>query len=298
MLTKKFDYTIARFDRPKDANLDEISQADLLYFNGYVPGGIYHSKRMIWVGNLASANDALAFIRSKRERKHLIKNKKKLLSQGYQINTKLFDQQSFKQFDQLFKKTTLNRQRALNDSPKRAILSKVLVGAKIYLSGIYQADQLVAGLAFIVRKKTALVSLGAKTKNNQLRGGYGGLLEIELLDFCYQHQLTTIMHGRRCFNPVGLISKIGLFEFKARYGFNAYPTENWQTMFILKPKIFLSDVIFTTIHNNQVGYLIITDQQPAKIKPKYTTKDINNIACTDFAALNKQRDQFLKRLNR
>jgi hypothetical protein len=124
--------------------------------------------------------------------------------------------------------------------------------------------------------KEAVVSFGAKQKFTEVRGGVGGVLEWELLQFCARKDITMLDHGRGT-NPAGLVASAGVFEFKARYGNSAFPEGLWVTSYIRNPKLGISDLVFVSIINNQVGYTIVSDDTDPMFYKKYLTHLVNTV---------------------
>jgi hypothetical protein len=141
---------------------------------------------------------------------------------------------------------------------------------------MYLDGKLVSGLVFTINHDNeVIVSFGAKQKFSEVRGGVGGVLEWELIQFCARNNIKLIDHGKGI-NPTGLWSKSGLFEFKARYGNSAFPEGPWVTTFIRNPKIVLSDLVFVNIIDNKVGYTIVTEDENPIVYKKYLTRLIHN----------------------
>lgn len=274
-----FDIKIAYFNSKQeiDFKLIENEGVDLIQVNGFAPGGIYHSSKMVWIGNLNRASKNLNFIRSNREQKAVLKNKAQLSQEGCQVKVQAFDQNLYDQFCQLYQRTTAQRVRKIDDSPQSAIFGPMQAGSPIYLVGLFQQEKLIAGLSFRRKGKSILVNLAAKERRDDLRGGYGGVLELALLDFGLEHKLDTIYHGDRSYNPVGLINKAGLFEFKNRYGYTAYPSENWTTTWILNPNIALSDLVFVGFIDEQVGYTVVSDSSLGEVAKKYGNEEVQKV---------------------
>lgn len=273
MLEEKFGYRLYALKDLASLDSELLQQADILQINGRVPGGIFHANRMVWVGNLNRADNALDFIRSQRERKAFLQRRQQLQESALQVEILPFTMDLYERFSQLYYRTTALKERANDDNPKGPVLGRLLAGLNVYLAGVFQDGQLLAGLSFHRKGSCLLVTLGAKERNNALRGGYGGLLELALLDYAYANQISSIVHGSRSFNPVGLVNKIGLFEFKSRYGYIAYPSEEWKSTFILRPQVVLSDLLFVSFKNQQLHYLILSDLPATELVKKYQNEE-------------------------
>lgn len=276
MLTKRFDaYTIAHFLSMDEVDKDEVAQADVVTVLGKQPGGIYHSVSMRWKCFL-DGQPANKVIRSHKERQSLEKNNRYFLDQGYTFEVKEMAEKDYQEFKTLYDNTTQKKERAVRYNLEDKLHGRILVGTTVYCAGMYKDEHLVSGLAFTVTdNKEALVSFGAKQKFQEVRGGVGGVLECNLIEFCINNNVRVIDHGKS-FNPAGMIAKAGLFEFKARYGNSAYPEGEWITTYILNPSIVLSDLVFVTTINDQVGYTIVTEDPKPTTERKYLTKLVKN----------------------
>lgn len=292
MLKQKFDYTIAYFDSLSDVDPDQFKTADIATVVGYHPDGIYHSVSMRWKCFLHNKTIS-ELIRSNKERQNLEKNREYFLNQGFTFEIKEMSEQDFYEFETLYDNTTQKKERAIRYTLKDKILGRILVQAPVYCAGMYLKEKLVSGLVFtITQDKELLVSFGAKQKFKEVRGGVGGTLEWELLKFAQAQKVSVIDHGRNP-NPMGLTSKSGLFEFKARYGNSAYPEGHWVTTFIRNPKIVLSDLVFVNTINDTVGYTIVTGDYENTNQKKYLTHEISNIRVLSLdEVVNKAKNAF------
>lgn len=273
MLEQNFDYLIYEANNLSSIDLEQLKQTDILQVNSFIEGSIFHANRMSWVGRLSKANNSLDFIRSKREKKALKNNQSNLEAWGLRVEILPFTQDLYKQFADLYLETTAKKIRAIDDSPRGPILGRLLAGLNVFLAAVFKDNQLVAGLSFHHKGDSILVSLGAKMRNNEIRGGYGGFLELALLDYAYEKKVKKIIHGSRSFNPVGLISKSGLFEFKSRYGYIAYPCEDWKSTFILNPQIVMSDLLFVSFIDNKLTYVVLSDLPEQELVKKFANEE-------------------------
>ena len=105
-------------------------------------------------------------------------------------------------------------------------------------------------------------------------------MEYELIKFALERGLRSISHGKAT-NPVGLVNTAGLFEFKARYGFTAFPVGAWQTMFIKNPQIALTDLVMLSVANNSLAYLVVSDEEQSELEKKYRTREIKQVIKLD-----------------
>ncbi len=276
MLSEYFDFKLASYSAPSDVKKSEALQADLVEIRGFVPGGIYHSNFMSWAGNIGEVTEVRQFLRSKKERKIVVENRAWFEQQGYEFRVKLMDKHLFEEFYELYQATTLKRERALNFAVRDQVLGRVLTDSPVYVVGMFHNKSLESGLVFTVSGEVASVSFGAKKKFERKSGGVGGVLELLLMEYCKEHHVTEISHGKTK-NPAGITGKAGIFEFKARYGFSAFPMGYWKTTFILNPKVALSDLVFVSMIDNTVGYVVVSDGDPIEIAKKYQTKEVKLI---------------------
>ncbi|MEO8581607.1 MAG: hypothetical protein ABI425_03395 [Patescibacteria group bacterium] len=298
MLTQFFDFQLASYESVENVNPDEIAKADLIEIRGFVPGGIYHSQSLRWMGGVTNFTSPKEMIRSKKERSVLDENKSWFEERGYSFEIVPMTKVLFNEFYEVYQKTTLQRERALTFPLKEQILGKVLVKTPVFLIGMFKRKKLESALVFSVTEdKQAVVSFGAKKKFDERRGGVGGVLELLLIEYCLAHGLTEVSHGKSR-NPAGITSKAGVFEFKARYGFSAFPEGYWKTTFILNPKIALSDLVFVTVLKNQVGYIVVSDDEEKKVFKKYRTREVSLIQQMSFAKAKRSARLFIRDLKK
>jgi hypothetical protein len=292
MLTKKFDFTIAEYTTLEEVTPNELAQADWITIQGQVPGGIYHAKTMRWKANLAGLSTPTDLIKSKTEKKEIAHNRQYFEDHGYRFSVDQITPQLFTQFQDLYLHTTAEKERLRKINLYDQIMAKADSDFPTYLIGMYQGQELASALVFFLKENEAKVSVGAKKKFTHVRGGVGGVLEVELLKFCGEHQITSISHGQSP-NPAGVIGSAGIFEFKARYGFTAYPEDNWFTSFFPRPEIALSDMVFVTILDGKLGYLIVSNTKESEVINKYKCRDIQNVKIITTAELQANANHFI-----
>lgn len=283
MLQKLDDITWAHYLNETTVSADEVSQADLVSIRGFVPGGIYHPTHMRWFGSLEGITDPLQMIKSKTERKAMMANIEYFTSQGYEFKLLPLDEPLYHTFLEVYRTTTLNRPRALNIDTKDQLLSKIMIEQPVYLVGMFKDSTLISGLTFYLnRRKEASVALGAKERFDSIRGGVGGVLEYFLTKFCLELGVPEIIHGKTL-NPAGITGSAGIFSFKARYGYDAYPEGYWITTFVKNPAVSLSDLVFVTETTTGPQYQVFTASETQA--NQYGSKYCQNISVTDFSKL-------------
>ncbi|MEX0896324.1 MAG: hypothetical protein WDZ94_05350 [Patescibacteria group bacterium] len=198
----------------------------------------------------------------------------------------------YAEFFELYQATTMQKARAATYDLDAVVKGKVLTGSEMYLAGLFKNSKLMSGLVFNSYRNVVTVFFGAKQRFENISGGIGGLLEYLLLDFAYKHDIKTITHGRSKV-PTGLISGAGLFAFKARYGFSAFPDREWVTTFVRNPAIFVSDAVFITIADNQLQYLVLAQEPNEELLKRYRTRIIRTVELKGMTEVAKQHRQFL-----
>jgi hypothetical protein len=280
MLTEKANLKIASYFQKEKPDLAEINQADVVVFKYYIEGGVYAPENINWYGDLTSVEKAEDYILSKRGRKSLKKAQEYFKNEGFNLDVRLMDEALFDEFKKLYQDTTMRKERAIIFDLETSILGRIRVGKKCYIAGLYKDDHLRSGLVFSVNESGAVVSFGAKERFPKIRGGVGAILEYQLIKFALEKNLKSISHGRAS-NPAGLFNTAGLFEFKARYGFTAFPTGRWQTLFIKNNEIALGDLVIVTIVENHLVYLVVSDEELETLEKKYRTREIKQIIKID-----------------
>lgn len=280
MLSKKAELKIANYFYHEKPDLAEIKKADIVSFNYQLEGGVYIPEKVAWFGDLTGIEKAEDYILSKRGRKSLKKTQDFFQEAGFKLDVREMDENLFEEFKKLYQKTTMRKERAIIYDLESSILGRIKVGKKCYIAGLYKEDILRSGLVFSINESSAVVSFGAKERFSKIRGGVGAILEYQLIKFALEKDLKSISHGRAN-NPAGLFNTAGLFEFKARYGFTAFPVGRWQTIFIKNKEIALGDLVFVTIYNNQLAYLVVSDDELSNLEKRFRTREIKNIVKID-----------------
>ncbi len=304
MIKQLFDINVATYRWRESLVKEEVEAANLVVLPGKQVGGIYHSESMIWRGDLLGQTSPELFIRSKRERKNINFARNFFLTQGYSLQTHFVTTKlEVEQFYELYQKTTLLR-KSSDQHKKRVrdyfdpdiLAKKQAVGEQVILIGLYQGDQLVSGLLCFTEKDLLKVGYGAKELFPEVRGGIGGLLELELLQFGITNNYRSISHGRST-NPAGLIDRAGIFEFKTRYGFSPYPSGPWQTTYLRSADFVLGDVIFLGLNNGQLGLTVLTTSTETEIiANKYQSLATNLVSVININDHVKNARQHLDRL--
>jgi len=283
MLTKIHDLTIAKYPNLESVNQKEINQADIIAILGLHPQGIYTPKYARWLADISDIKNPLEILRSKRERKRTKKTLNKIFKNGYSTEVKLLDLNAYQEFKFFFEKVlTQQKQRFIYPDIDGTLLARIKNKEPVWVIQVRdQNSQLVGVLTLRINKKNEIrVSFGAKLHLDEFRGGIGSLLEYSLVEFAIKHNITIINHGRNT-NPTGLISKPGIFEFKSRWGYTAYPEGEWHTLYVINPEALLGkESVWITTLNNKIIYLIATNkysQLTLKDAAKYKTKLINQV---------------------
>jgi len=280
MLIEKTNLKIANYFYQEKPDLSEINEADIVSFKYQVDGGVYIPEKVAWFGDLTGIEKAEDYILSKRGRKSLKKAQDYFQEAGFELSVKEMNETLFEEFKKLYQNTTMRKERAIIYDLETSILGRIRVGKKCYIAGLYKEKVLRSGLVFSINEASAVVSFGAKERFSKIRGGVGAILEYQLIKFALEKNLKSISHGRAS-NPAGLFNTAGLFEFKARYGFTAFPTGRWQTLFIKNEQISLGDLLFVTIYDNKLTYLVVSDDDLSNLEKKYRTREIKNIIKID-----------------
>ncbi len=292
MLVNQFDYIVAYFPSLSFFNKNEALKSDLIIIRSYVPGGIYHSQNISWIGNLRGYLRPEDFIRSKKERKSIRKNRKYFEDQGFSFKIVKMTEDLYYQFKVLYEETTLNRNRAIRYNIEK-ILTRIQKNQNQMLVGMFDGDRLISALLFRNLGSKVSVSFGAKQKYDKTRGGVGGVLEMELLKYCFSKNIYSINHGQSL-NPAGITGSSGIFEFKTRYGYTAFPKSSWRTTFIRSKKIAISDLVFVTINNDQLSYLVVSEDPSSDLYHKYMAKDVPQVVITSFDEIISKTNKFIE----
>jgi hypothetical protein len=295
MLINKANLKIASYFYHEKPDLAELKEADLVFFKYQVEGGVYIPENITWFGDLTGIEKAEDYILSKRGRKSLKKAQEYFQEEGFQLNVREMDETLFEEFKTLYQNTTMRKERAIIYDLETSILGRIRVEKKCYIAGLYKENALRSALVFSINEASAVVSFGAKERFSKIRGGVGAILEYQLIKFALDKKLKSISHGRAS-NPAGLFNTTGLFEFKARYGFTAFPTGRWQSFFIRNDQIALGDLLFVTVYNNKLAYLLVSDDDLTNLEKKYRTREIKNIIKIDKKSFYQDQQDKLNQL--
>lgn len=270
----QLDLKIARFPNLSLLDKKEAAEADMVWFDELVAGGIYHAPQLNWKGDLTFFSQPEEFIRSEKERKTLAESRLFFEDQGYEIKSTEIDEARNAEFMNVYRNTTLRRNRAIDFNAELIVRKNLASGVPVWLFGLYKDAQLESGLLVSQVKDEMRVMFGAKKRFDQIRGGIGGVLEMELLRFCFDRKITKISHGIST-NPSGIMDAAGIFEFKSRYGFTAFPLGDWHTTFILNDKVALSDLVFVVATGPGLGLEILAKNELPQ-SSKYHTRLIKD----------------------
>lgn len=295
MIRHHHDLTIASYYSLAEVSLKEAKEADLLEIRSPVPGGIYHSRQLLWKGYLAKDQQPETFFRSKKEKKSIQKNQQFFEKSGYEIKTITVDNQLYQEFVELYQQTVGKKYRLTQVDYEELVKGRLATNRAVYCAGLFKENHLESGLLFAPKGKEISVLLGAKKRFAKIPGGIGGLLEHELLRFCHKNSFSLITHGRGD-NPAGITSTSGLFEFKARHGFSAFPTGYWVTSFIVNFDKLPADLVFVSVKGNQLLYKVISHEDPTHTRKKYCTREITTVEVITPQQALRATSKFLKGL--
>jgi hypothetical protein len=294
MFTSYSDFLVAEYHSLAEINWEEAMSADMVCIHEFLPGGICHSKYTRWKNILNPNKNALEEIKSKIERKAVQKNSALLEALGFRVAVVEMTESLYYEFSRLYQETVLSKPRAIQYSLEDRILGKMKAGMQVYCVGLFKGDVLESGLVFSISKPHEVsVGFGAKKRIDHIRGGVGGVLEYHLLSFCKDHFINSIDLGKS-FNPAGIVTTNGLFEFKARYGNSAFPEGEWVTSYMLNPDKRLSDLVYVLAIDSQIGYLVASDDESDNIINRYQTKSIKKVLKIPISNLSKQAHSFKK----
>lgn len=291
MFERHFDVSIASFPDWESRVGEEIAQADLVQFPGKVAGGVYHPSSIVWEGWLTNFENPKSFIFTKKDRKTIAKQQLYFADAGYDCQVVPLTIPLFEEFLVVYHQTTMQKKRAIQYDLE-TVRGKILSGSEIYVAGLFLNQKLRSGLLFGKFLDKIQVLFGAKQRFEKIPGGVGGLLEYALLEFSFEHKVKKITHGRGpC--PAGIDSNAGLFAFKSRYGFSAFPDGQWQTTFIRNSAIFLSDAIFIIISDDRLQYLVAAQEPTEELQKRYRTRMIREVQVVSVSELAAEHQKIL-----
>lgn len=264
---------VSSLDQLRTLSLEGIN---LVRVPGKQSGGIYTPESMSWLGALPQGRLPWSLIRSEETRVMAPKLMKKMIDLGYEVSSDLLNEKKYEDFKVLYEKEVMTKEHFIGVNLFDQSYGKVLAGFKTVLLGVYLQSRLVAGLVGYFKRGDFYVTVGAKERVKGIKGGLGGVLELQLLELCEREGIETIHHGNSV-NPVGLATKIGLFEFKARYGYSAFPAGRWCTLFWLRPPID-GEHIYLTLFNDTFGYLLVSPQDKTNVSSLYSTNEIAQVS--------------------
>lgn len=281
MLQKKLwcGYRVCSLNSVEDLHGVDLSSTDMVFFPEKQEAGLYISNSIRWLGSLEDCVSWREFVDSSSVVKDIVKGEDFIIRQGYSIRVESLTLELAETFIELYEREVVATKgdRLVEVNVEAQTKDKVNSSGGAYLIGVYEGERLRAGLVFYLRGKEALVTLGAKERYKKVKGGFGGVIEKHLIDWCIHHDIATISHGRGT-NPAGLMAKAGVFEFKARYGYSAYPEGEWKTMLILNKSIVEQDLVFVTVNNEGLAYIVLTQGSEKDAVHKYQTKNVHKVS--------------------
>ncbi len=279
MITNLFDVTIAHYHNLNEVNLDEITKADIVLCQKYQADGIYHPESIRWLGEVGSV-DPGDFIFSSSLQKELPQIEAYFPDHGYEIKIKEINEAEFEQFEKLYEQLAESRDRFVMYADRLRVKQNLAVGLPVFLIGLYQGDQLNSGYIAFKQKDRLMVAWSAVASFPDTRYSPSVALIAAMVRFAHQQELTTISFGSG-FNPAGVISKTGLYQFKARCGFTAYPEGAWRSFFLLNPAILSADLIFLGITGDQLAQRFLTNT--SQDGSAYRTKGIGMVVAESLS---------------
>lgn len=284
MLQKKLwcGYRVCHLNSIEDLIGVDLTSTDVVVFSEKQKAGLYISNSIRWLGSVGSLTSWQEFIGSSNVVKDVAKGEDFFIRQGLSIRVEPLTLTLADAFITLYQRevVTAKGDRLVKVDVESQTKGKIYSGEATYLIGVYEEGRLRAGLVFYLKGEEALVTLGAKERYKKVKGGFGGVIEKYLIDWCIHHGIVAISHGRGT-NPAGLMAKAGVFEFKARYGYSAYPEGEWKTMFILNKSIVEQDLVFVTVDNEGLAYIVLTQGSEKDAIHKYQTKNVHRVQVLD-----------------
>lgn len=214
-------------------NKKELSVFPVIQVYGRHPFGVYHPENTTFYQRVNPDKDFLQNIRSKTEKKALLKNYRYIHDKGIKLSVKKATLEDYKKFEELYNKTTALKKRFLNISLKEQVFSKITGGMGAFFINATLNDKLLSSLFFYIRgtgeSRKAAVTVRANKKIKELKSGLIGLIEVELVKFCIKNKVLEISHGNST-NPAGIVDSTGTFEFKTRYGNTPFPAGMFLTI--------------------------------------------------------------------
>lgn len=284
MLQKKLwcGYRACHLNSTEDLSTVDLASTDVVVFSEKQERGLYISNSIRWLGSVDGLNSWKEFVDSPSVAKDIVKGEDFFIRQGFSIRTEPLTLELADVFIALYQREVIATKgdRLVKVDVESQTRGKIRSGEATYLIGVYEGERLRAGLVFYLRGKEALVTLGAKERYKKVKGGFGGVIEKHLIDWCIHNEIATISHGRGT-NPAGLMAKAGVFEFKARYGYTAYPEGEWKTLFILNKAIVEQDLVFVTVGSEGLSYTVLTQGSEKDAVHKYQTKNVHRVQVLD-----------------
>lgn len=282
--------TIASCDSPQDLIDASNNLVDIVRIKGNHDQLLYSPESVRWIATLGKSVEEM-FAEPKLLH-YTAKARNNLSAAGWTFEVIELDRQSFEDFSSLYLQEVAKRERAKQVNIVDQTIGKSESGYKTLMFTAKDGGALKAGLIGYIKNNNFHVTLGAKTKLKGIKGGLGGILEVMLLDYCLEQGLQKISHGISI-NPAGLVTKPGLFEFKARYGYSAFPHGEWSTLLILNKEVITDDLILAGISDNTLCYTIFQAEQ--KQISRYETRGLDKLLSLSPEALIHKSDTIIKR---
>lgn len=252
-------YTITSYSSPAEISTEVLQSTDLLQINGYVPGGIYHSKYVRWQLDFKNITTVEDLIGSSSSR---VKHRKAVQiahEHGYSMRSMPLTEELYEIFAKRFSETTLQKERA-QDYHLETRVKERIGKSDLYIFGLFTpTGTLESGLIVEFRDKTAHMAFTAMQRNDLFPATTNGFLLDELFTISKSKNIAVIDQGRSL-NPAGIVTSLGLFESKARFGFLPCPDGPWVTSYVLNfDNIALKDLLFVAVKDNRLAALLMTN---------------------------------------
>lgn len=256
----------------KGVDLVEIfSQADsrqkFLQSKKYLGGraGFWRPRKVVWRMKIGS-EPIISQIRSKRARKQIRGDEKKLKAKGIEIKTfSHLDQSLFEEWRNLYGRKIDSKKKGRILVGQNWLSKREKKGKKLGAALAFQEGKIIGGNLFYQIRKTLSVAYGITERIPGLAGGLGLLLDYYSMVYAQALGCQAISLGQDT-NLYGFHLSPGLLFYKVKLGFKPVPATKtgWATTYFLNFERFGEEVMFFGDGKEGLSLYIITEKTLAE----------------------------------
>lgn len=243
----------------------DLPQADVVNIISEVEGGFWRPLKIAWRKTLTQ-EPIMNQIRSKRARKQIRSDERKLANLGVEIKTYLqADKEIFGQWLALYRKIISRKEKGELMVKEDWLERKEKAGKQVGAVLASLSGKLIGGNLFFEVGGKLCAGYGVAKKIPELVGGLGLLLDYHFLRFAQEKGYKEVSFGQDT-NLYGFDLSCGLLLYKAKLGFTPYPAAKtyWVSTFFRNLEKFAASVMFFGGSEEELIFYVIYKESPQK----------------------------------